>query len=278
MHTVAQLLKQGSELLAFTDQPLLEAQLLLSKAMSCERIKLITWPEQTVSEEQAARYHAFIQRRIQHEPLAYIEGSKEFWSQNFQVNPQVLVPRPETELLVETVLAQLPNEKLTLLELGTGSGAIACALAYERPHWQIVASDISFDALAVARANAKALQLPNMTFHLSNWFDEIPQQSFAAIVSNPPYLREDDVHLKEALLHEPRQALVSGSTGLEAYEAIIAKAADYLLPAGLIAFEHGFEQAIPIQQLLSKAGYLQITTLADLAGLPRVTLARKSAI
>lgn len=277
MQTVAELLKQGSESLAFTDQPLLEAQLLLAKAMGCERIKLITWPEQQVTDNQAALYHAYILRRRQHEPLAYIEGTKEFWSQNLQVNSNVLVPRPETELLVETALTQLPaTQKLTLLELGTGSGAIACALAHERPHWRVIATDISLDALTIASLNAKNLQLSNIEFLHSNWFEKIPLQTFSAIISNPPYLSANDQHLKEGLLHEPRHALVSGATGLEAYEAIIAKAKDYLMPAGLIAFEHGFEQAKSLQQLLQKANYLQITTINDLAGQPRVTFAFNS--
>lgn len=276
MNTVAQLLKQGSDLLRFTDNPLLEAQLLLAKVLGCERIKLITWPEQAVSEEQTALYRAYIERRLQREPLAYIAGTKEFWSLNLKVNSHVLVPRPETELLVETVLAQLPKEKLTLLELGTGSGAIACALAHERPTLQVFATDISSDALAIATENAKALQLLNISFMQSNWFEAIPRQAVAAIISNPPYLSHHDPHLKEDLLHEPQSALVSGITGLEAYEAIIANAQDYLVHSGLLAFEHGYEQATAIQQLLIKAGYIEVSTVTDLAGLPRVTFARKS--
>lgn len=276
MNTVAQLLKQGSDLLRFTDNPLLEAQLLLAKVLGCERIKLITWPEQAVSEEQTALYRAYIERRLQREPLAYIAGTKEFWSLNLKVNSHVLVPRPETELLVETVLAQLPKEKLTLLELGTGSGAIACALAHERPTWQVFATDISSNALTVATENAKDLQLPNIHFMQSNWFEAIPRQAVAAIISNPPYLSHHDPHLKEDLLHEPQSALVSGITGLEAYEAIIANAQDYLVHNGLLAFEHGYEQATAIQQLLIKAGYIEVSTVTDLAGLPRVTFARKS--
>ncbi len=276
MNTVAQLLKQGSDLLRFTDNPLLEAQLLLAKVLGCERIKLITWPEQAVSEEQTAFYRALIERRLLREPLAYIIGTKEFWSLNLKVNSHVLVPRPDTELLVETVLAQLPKEKLTILELGTGSGVIACALAHERPTWQVFATDISSDALTVATENAKALQLFNISFMQSNWFEAIPQQAVAAIISNPPYLSHHDPHLKEDLLHEPQSALVSGITGLEAYEAIIANAQDYLVPGGLLAFEHGYEQATAIQQLLIKAGYIEVLTVTDLAGLPRVTFARKS--
>lgn len=276
MNTVAELLKQGSDLLQFTDNPLLEAQLLLAKVLGCDRIKLITWPEQAISEEQTALYRTYIERRLQREPLAYIIGTKEFWSLNLKVNSHVLVPRPETELLVETVLAQLPVDKLTILELGTGSGAIACALAHERPTWQVFATDISSDALVVASENATALQLSNIHFMQSNWFEAIPQQAVAAIISNPPYLSHHDPHLKEDLLHEPQPALVSGITGLEAYEAIIANAQDYLVHSGLLAFEHGYEQATAIQQLLIKAGYIEVSTVTDLAGLPRVTFARKS--
>lgn len=276
MRSIADVLKQGSESLKGTDNPLLEVQLLLAKVLACDRIKLITWPEKMVNDDQIALYQAFIQRRIQHEPLAYILGYKEFWSLNFKVSPHVLVPRPDTEILVETVLEKLPTEALTLIELGTGSGAIACALAHERSNWNIIASDISIEALNIAKENASLLRLPNITFIQSNWFERIPRQSVAAIISNPPYLSENDSHLKDDLLHEPRSALVSGTTGLEAYEAIIANAKHYLVPNGLIVFEHGFEQAVPIQQLLQKANYLQITTINDLAGQPRVTFAFNS--
>jgi len=275
MYTVAELLQQGIITLQGTDNPRLEAELLLGHVLNCDRVKLMTWPENRVSETQATVYQALLKRRTQHEPLAYLIGRKEFWSMPFKVTQSVLVPRPETERLVETVLAQLPNEPLSLLELGTGSGAIACALAHERPLWKIVATDISFDALTLAKENAKALNLPNIEFIHSNWFEGIPLQSFAAIISNPPYLSADDPHLKEDLLHEPHNALVSGVSGLEAYEAIIAKSNDYLLPGGVIAVEHGFEQALSIQVLFKNAGYLQISTIFDLAGLPRVTLAKR---
>lgn len=275
MPTIAELLKQGSNTLQGTDNPRLEAELLLCAVLNCDRVKLIAWPQNRVNEEQTAAYLAFIQRRTQHEPLAYIIGSKEFWSLPFHVTSNVLVPRPETELLVETVLAQLPNEPLTIIELGTGSGAIACALAHERPIWQIIATDISAKALIVAKENAQALQLANIKWLQSDWFASIPLQKVAAIISNPPYLSHDDQHLKNELLHEPLNALVSGESGLEAYEAIILKAMDYLEEGGLLAFEHGFAQHPLISEILIKNGFTQIQNVTDLAGLPRVTYGRK---
>lgn len=274
MHTVALLLKQGSDALQGIDNPRLEAELLLCAILHCDRIKLITWPEDIVNDEQKRAYQALLERRVNHEPLAYIIGTKEFWSMPFKVTPHVLVPRPETELLVETVLSLLPNEPLTVLELGTGSGAIACALASERPNWQIVATDISKEALSIATENAAMLKLHNIQWLGSDWFTAIPSQTFAAIISNPPYLANDDPHLHNDLLYEPHNALVSGISGLEAYEAIITKASDYLERGGLIAFEHGFTQSLPVRDLLEKNAYNNIKSINDLNDVPRVTYGR----
>lgn len=275
MQTVAALLQQGALRLQGTENPLLVAQLLLAFVLQCDRVKLITWPELEVSEAQASRYFDLLVRRSQYEPLAYLLQQQEFWSLRFEVNEHVLVPRPDTEVLVEAVLQQLPNEALTVLELGTGSGAIACALAHERPLWQLLATDVSIEALALAQNNAKRLQLANIRFMQADWFAGLPAQQFAAIVSNPPYLAQNDPHLQAELLYEPRNALVSGDSGLEAYVAILSRAADYLIPNGLVAFEHGYTQAQAVQDLFAQAGYSQIQTLPDLAGLPRVTLARR---
>ncbi|MCS5710700.1 peptide chain release factor N(5)-glutamine methyltransferase [Candidatus Berkiella aquae] len=272
MQTIAQLLKHGYELLQGTDNPHLEAQLLLAKALACERIQLIAWPDKQVSDEQVIVFHKLVQRRCQHEPIAYLLEEKEFWSLPFYVNQHVLVPRPETELLVETFLQYLPQDALTVLELGTGSGAIACALASERPHWQIIATDISFEALKVAKSNSMQLNLPNIQWVHANWFAGLSLPPVAAIISNPPYLSDSDPHLKEDLLHEPQSALVSGNTGLEAYETIIANALPYLIPGGLLAFEHGATQSQDIAVLLAKQGYADIKILNDLANIPRITL------
>lgn len=275
MQTVATLLQQGALRLQGTENPLLVAQLLLALVLQCDRINLLTWPEKEVSKAQVLHYYELLERRSQHEPLAYLLQQQEFWSLPFLVNEHVLVPRADTETLVEAVLQQLPNEALTVLELGTGSGAIACALAHERPLWQLLATDISLQALVIAQSNAKQLQLPNITFMQADWFSDIPAQRFAAIVSNPPYLAKDDSHLQAELLYEPRNALVSGDSGLEAYAAILSRAADFLIPNGLVAFEHGYTQAQALQSLFVEADYSHIQTLPDLAGLPRVTLARR---
>lgn len=274
MHTVAELLKQGSDALQGTNNPRLEAELLLCAILHCDRIKLITWPENTVNDEQKRGYQALLERRVNHEPLAYIIGTKEFWSMPFKVTPDVLVPRPETELLVETILSLLPNEPLTVLELGTGSGAIACALSSERPNWRIVATDISKEALSLAAENAAMLKLHNIQWLGSDWFTDIPSQTFAAIISNPPYLAIDDPHLHSDLLYEPQNALVSGISGLEAYEAIITKASDYLERGGVIAFEHGFTQSLSVRAILEKNAFNNIKSINDLNDVPRITYGR----
>lgn len=273
MHTIADLLQQGSERLQGLDNPQSEARLLLAYALNKDPVWLMTWPEKEVSEQVSALYQQLLERRVKREPLAYLLGNKEFWSLPLKVNNTVLVPRPETELLVETVLSLLPNSPLSVLELGTGSGAIACALAHSRPAWNIIASDISSEALTVAKENAHQLALSNIQWYQADWFNGLPKQKYAAVISNPPYLSATDPHLIDELLFEPRRALVSGKSGLEAYETIIANAADYLVQQGSLILEHGFAQGPAIQQLLAKAGFSKIETLTDLAGLARVTFA-----
>lgn len=273
MHTIAELLQLGSERLQGLDNPQLEARLLLAHVLKVEPVWLMTWPEKAVSDQDQTHYQQLLKRRVKREPLAYLLGSKEFWSLPLKVNNAVLVPRPETELLVETVLSLFPNSPLSVLELGTGSGAIACVLAHTRPIWKITATDISSEALAIAKENAIQLGLLNIQWYQADWFKGLPIQKYAAVISNPPYLSATDPHLVDELLFEPKGALVSGKTGLEAYEAIIAKAAQYLVQEGALVLEHGFEQGPAIQALLAKAGFSKIKTLKDLAGLPRVTIA-----
>lgn len=278
MLTVDAWLKQATQALqASSSSAKLDSDLLLSHVLNCRRSQLWLRAEQSLTEDQQTQAQALLQRRLLREPIAYILGHKEFWSLTLAVNPAVLIPRPETEHLVETALRLIPNPQASLLDLGTGSGAIALACAQERPRWRIVAGDISPAALAVAQRNAQALKLHNIDFRQGSWL-EVAQagECFDAIVSNPPYLAEDDTHLVASeISHEPRLALVADHHGLAAYQTIVAQASDFLKVGGYLMFEHGAEQAQAIQQLLEQAGFHAITTSPDLSGLERITYGQR---
>lgn len=203
---------------------------------------------------------------------------RDFWSFTLRVNEATLIPRPDTELLVEFILEmKLPAQKLRVLDMGTGSGAIALALALERPGWQVSAVDVSMDALTVAKENAESLQLRNVDMWLSDWFDNVPnEEPFDLIVSNPPYIADSDPHLDQGdLRFEPRNALVADEQGLSNYRKIVQQAKSYLKSDGWIIMEHGYEQAADIRSLFSEADYIDIDTRQDLSGLDRITFARK---
>lgn len=273
MTTVSEQLTWARRLLNGKESPLLEAQILLSHVLKCERLKLIAWPEMAVSPEQQESFRKLVERRIQNEPVAYLVGEKEFWSHSFFVTTDTLVPRPDTEKLVEVVLEKLPNEPMTVVDVGTGSGIIACILAIMRPKWQVIGVDISQRALDVAKMNSEGHKLTNVKWVHSRWLEAFDDQEFDAIVSNPPYLRADDEHLQQGdLSFEPIGALVSGKTGLEAYEHIIAQSVVRLKKGGTIAFEHGYDQAGQVQALLVKSNFTEIVTHKDLSGHSRVTM------
>lgn len=274
--TISQWLAFGKDALASQTLPMLEAQLLLSHVLQCDRIKLYTWHDKVLLDQQVEEFKACIQRRQNHEPMAYILGYKEFWSLTFKVTPDTLIPRSDTELLVETLLSHLPERSQQVLDLGTGCGAIACALAHSRPTWQLTAADISEKALSVAKVNAEKLGLSErIQFIQSNWFESIPEKAFDAIVSNPPYIREYDLHLLHGdLLYEPRLALTPGPSGLGAFEVIVKQCQSYLKKGALLAFEHGFDQGEMVQKILEHAGFVQVQTYRDLAGLERVTIGK----
>lgn len=272
--SIARCLQWGKQQLASLPTAALDAEVLLCDVLQQTRAYLYTHPEVILSEQAYAQYMALIQRRQQAEPVAYIVGHQEFWSLPFNVTPDVLIPRPETELLVETVLnihPTLPSRRL--LELGTGSGAMICAIAKERPNWQLTATDLSEKALAIARQNAQTHQLPQIHWLQSDWFTDIPIAAFDIIVSNPPYLGNTDPHLP-SLPMEPLTALVSGNEGLDAITHLIQTAPSYLAQEGWLALEHGCDQGPAVRQLMKQSGFDQINTLKDLAGLERVTLAR----
>ncbi|MBT0569558.1 peptide chain release factor N(5)-glutamine methyltransferase [Curvibacter sp. CHRR-16] len=217
-----------------------------------------------------------VERRLAGEPLAYIVGRKAFYGLDLVIDARVLDPRPDTETLVDWAL-QIPADALPatapvrVLDLGTGSGAIALALQQERPQWHVAAVDASHDALAVARTNAQRLQLPVQLAH-GHWLDapDLPQQPWHLIVSNPPYIRDDDEHLS-ALRHEPRQALSSGADGLDDIRTIVAQARQHLLPGGWLLLEHGYDQASAVRALLQEMGYQHVQSRCDLAGIERCT-------
>jgi release factor glutamine methyltransferase len=253
----------------------LDAELLLGYALDTSRARLKSHPEEIPDGGQSRRYAELIERRVSGEPLAYIIGRKDFWSLRLAVSPAVLVPRPETELLVERALALREEPLGRVADLGTGSGAIALALASERAQWRVVATDISDDALAIARANATALGLGHVEFQRGSWFEALPGQRFDLIVSNPPYVAEGDPALRQpALKHEPRIALTPGADGLTSLRMIIRSAAQHLERHGWLLLEHGADQAADVARELVVRGFRHVRSHRDLAGHERMTEAQ----
>uniref|UniRef100_A4XR62 Release factor glutamine methyltransferase n=1 Tax=Ectopseudomonas mendocina (strain ymp) TaxID=399739 RepID=A4XR62_ECTM1 len=255
--------------------PRLDVELLLAAALGKPRSYLRTWPERELDEQQQALFQANLMRRRQGEPVAYILGHQGFWSLELEVAPHTLIPRPDTELLVETALELLPATPLTVLDLGTGTGAIALALASERPAWRVTGVDRVEDAVALAERNRQRLQLDNAAFVHSHWFSALSGQRYGLILSNPPYIRADDRHLNEGdVRFEPSSALVAGSDGLDDIRAIIQAAPAHLLAGGWLLLEHGFDQAEAVRGLLAAAGFAEVHSRRDLGGHERISLGR----
>jgi release factor glutamine methyltransferase len=249
-----------------------DAQLLLAALLRTTRAQLLAFEEREVDALGAALFQAALERLLDGEPVAYITGVREFWSLPLTVAPGVLVPRPETELLVELCLARLDAQPRAVADLGTGSGAIALALARERPLWQVIATDRSSAALQVAAANCRRLKIRNVELRQGNWCDALGPQRFDAILSNPPYVAPQDPALA-ALRHEPREALVAADEGYADLLAIAAGARAHLLSGGLLLMEHGSGQSPRLRAAVAALGYQQIGTHHDLAGHDRVILA-----
>ncbi len=278
--TVAAVIKQASVFLntqTKTDTAKLDAQLLLAFALNKSVSYLLTWPDEILSAKTIAQFQSLLNRRLQGEPIAYVLEEKEFWSLPFKVSPATLIPRPDTELLVEQVLLHFANKKdaIVCLDLGTGTGAIALALASERHNWQIDAVDFSEEAVALAQYNAQQLALTQVTIYQSDWFAGVPSdKQFDVIVSNPPYIDKTDKHLTEGdVRFEPKTALVANKQGLADIEKIAIQARQFLKNNGMLFFEHGYQQAIAVQTLLKSLGYQNIQTITDLSGNDRVTKA-----
>ncbi|MEX1197711.1 MAG: peptide chain release factor N(5)-glutamine methyltransferase [Pseudohongiellaceae bacterium] len=273
---IRQALEQATGLLAELPDARREAEWLLMDTLPCSRAWLFSHGDQTLEQQCWRQFLEKVERRAAGEPLAYVLGHCDFRDLKLMVSPAVLIPRPETEWLVEEVLRQLPGEALQVADLGTGSGAIALSLAWDRPRWQLWATDISARALDVARRNAAALGLESVRFLQGSWFEVLPGgQRFDAVVSNPPYVEPGAAALDDAVArHEPELALYAGLRGMAVLQHLIAEASTRLRPDGLLALEHGHEQGAAVRDRMQVAGYQAIRTHRDLGGHERFTVAR----
>lgn len=274
--TIKQALDAAALALEASDSPRLDAEILLAHVLDVERSYLFTYPELELSDDSWQQFQRHVARRAQSEPVAYLVGSKSFWDFELTVNSHVLVPRPETELLVETALELGERDQaLRVADLGTGSGAIALALARECPNWQVLAADISLEALGLARHNAEALALKNVAFVQGSWCDALGAETFDMVVSNPPYIAPGDTHLTEGdLPFEPTLALQAADAGFAAFKSIANGARQHLRPGGWLLLEHGFEQQAKLKVLLLELGYASVSGYTDLAGCDRLVAAQ----
>ena len=254
----------------------LDAEVLVMHVCGMGRHELITRGQSALTDDQWDRLHELCAKRKQGAPVAYLTGVREFWSLVFNVSPATLIPRPETELLVEKALAHIPQDaEWTIADLGTGCGAIALALSKERPQCRLIATDISPAALEVARSNAAKFGLTHVEFREGSWLESFADMKLDMIVSNPPYVRANDPHLEQGdLRFEPVQALAAGPEGLDAIRDIALSAREYMNPAARLFFEHGWDQAAAIDQLLHQLGYRNIVCYPDLGGRDRITTCR----
>lgn len=277
---IAELIKTSSQQLEnISDSPRLDAEVLLAHSLQKNRTYLATWSDKALTQIEISAFNKLLKRRQQGEPIAHITGTREFWSLDLQVSKDTLIPRPETELMVEEILQRYPQTSdIHLLDLGTGSGAIALALASERPDWNIVATDQSTAALDIAKQNAQQLALNNIQFYAGNWFAALDKQGkkkpqFDIIASNPPYIPRLDPHLSQGdVRFEPISALASGDDGLDDIRLICQQSAEHLKHNGILIIEHGFDQKEEMQAIFTDSGYKRIEKIADLAGKPRITL------
>ena len=274
MARIDQLLAHAAQITSDTAQ--LDAELLLAFVLDKPRSYLYTWPDRTVEQAQAERYLTLLERRKQGEPVAYLLGRQGFWTLDLEVAEHTLIPRADTELLVEATLALgAADAPLQVLDLGTGSGALALALASERSLWQVTGVDRIESAVALAQRNQQQLQLTNVQFLVSHWFSAIAGQRYDLIVSNPPYIADNDPHLQQGdVRFEPLSALVSGADGLDDIRLIITQAPSCLLADGWLLLEHGFDQAYAVRDLLQQTGFVDVHSQCDLSGHERISLGR----
>ena len=268
-------LQQAIATLQGGESPRRDAEILLGHVTGKSRTQILAFDETTLSAAQAETLTQLLARRQNGEPIAHLVGSREFWSLSLFVSPATLIPRPDTECLVEQALARLPQRPCRILDLGTGTGAVALALASERPDCQLTAVDYIADAAALAQRNADHLGITNVTIMQSDWFSALSPQRFAMIVSNPPYIDEQDEHLSQGdVRFEPKTALVAGDSGLADLAHIVNQGRDWLEPGGYMLLEHGWRQGAAVRALFTSAGYAQVQTCRDYGDNDRLTLAQ----
>ncbi len=275
---ISEFIKSGSESIEdITDTPRLDVELLLLNVLGKERSYLYTWPEQKLTDVQIGEAQNLLKRRQQGEPVAYILGKRDFWDFSVEVTPDTLIPRPETELLIELALQKFDSEvQLQIADLGTGSGILAIALAREFANSKVFAVDISEGAIGVARRNGESLRLKNIEFKCGSWLEPLAGKSFDLIVSNPPYIEDADHHLDEGdVRFEPRSALASGEDGLDDIRIIARQAIAHLKASGVLAVEHGYQQGKAVRDIFAAVGFESVETVKDLQGHDRVTLGKK---
>ena len=271
--TVGNLLEWASSELTSFDTPNLDARVLLQHVAKRSHSQLISHADNVLSNDKTATYRELIARRRQGTPVAYLTGEREFWSLVFKVTPATLIPRPDTELLVEKALVHIPKQQtLTVADIGTGCGAVALALAHERLETTFIATDISQEVLAVAKLNGKRLGIHNVKYHCGNLVSPLKKNCCDIIVSNPPYICDNDPHLNEGdVAFEPRSALVSGSDGLDTIRLIASKTPQKLKARGWLLVEHGYDQARQVRAILKQETFVNIETHYDLSGHARIT-------
>lgn len=275
-YIVRDLLAEAEQCLQAMESARLDAEILLAYSMQTDRSSLYAYPDRKVSEEVVKHFHLLLNKRLDHYPVAYLTGSREFWSLALTVNQYTLIPRPETECLVETALKYIPEgQRSAILDLGTGSGAIAIAIASERPACAVLAVDVSREALLVSRGNARVHNIENVQFMKSDWFSALAGRQFDLIISNPPYVESADTGFSHGeIRHEPRLALDGGQYGMRAFVHLIPAATHFLLPGGRLLLEHGHQQAEEIRQIFIDNRYREVYCGQDYAGLDRLSFAQ----
>ncbi|WP_411358734.1 peptide chain release factor N(5)-glutamine methyltransferase [Pseudidiomarina salilacus] len=274
MTSIAKCLRDAQQRILNSETPRLDAEVLLAHVLQQTRSYLHTWPERELSQTQVAAYDQLIAARAKGQPVAHLLGEREFWSLPLQVNASTLIPRPDTEVLVETCLHLAIAAQASVLDLGTGTGAIALALKSERPQWHVSAVDSAAGAVALARLNAEHLAL-EVQIAQSDWFAQLSQQRFDLIVSNPPYIAADDPHLQQGdVRFEPLSALVAAATGFADLQRIIDQAPNYLNKGGWLVLEHGWQQAERCREMFIERGFHAVESRRDYANLDRITLGR----
>lgn len=273
--TVSAALARAAELAAVSDSARADVELLLCAVLDKPRSWLFTWPDATLDTDRQTRFEQLMTRRLSGEPVAHLLGYRDFWTLRLEVSPDTLIPRPDTETLVEQALACVPDRPARIADLGTGTGAIALALASERPQWQVLATDLHPGAVALARRNARSHDLDQVEVRQGSWCEPLDGR-FDMLVSNPPYIDPADPHLQQGdVRFEPLSALTAEDKGMADIRLIASQARAYLKPGGWLLFEHGYDQGEVVRQCLQALGYVAVTTVQDLGGNDRVTRGRR---